>query len=191
LAEISKFRRLRRGEPVLLPSLAAAANGRRRRERWTTAALMLVAFVASAAVGGVLLSRAAVPALEAATAAPSAAGFGLVARFPICSGSARITCVVDGDTFWLEGVKYRVADIDTPEVSAPGCAEEGVLGRRATQRFAELLNAGPFELGDYERDEDRYGRKLRIVLRDGQSIGMMLVAEGLAQRWGGQEREWC
>lgn len=151
---------------------------------------MLVAFVASAAFGGLLLSRTSVPALEAPTA-PSAAGLGLVARFPLCSGSVRVTCVVDGDTFWLEGIKYRVADIDTPEVSSPGCAAEGALGRRATQRFAELLNAGPFVLGDYERDEDRYGRKLRIVLRDGQSLGMMLVAEGLAHRWGGQEREWC
>ncbi len=31
----------------------------------------------------------------------------------------RRTCVVDGDTIWLEGVKIRIADIDTPEISQP------------------------------------------------------------------------
>ena len=55
----------------------------------------------------------------------------------------------------------------------------------------ELLNAGPFELAPYERDEDQYGRKLRIVMRDGQSLGQLLVAEGLAHPWGGARRGWC
>jgi endonuclease YncB( thermonuclease family) len=35
-------------------------------------------------------------------------------RFAVC-GLIRHTCVIDGDTIWLEGVKIRVADIDTPE----------------------------------------------------------------------------
>lgn len=35
--------------------------------------------------------------------------------FPICNGPLRTTCVVDGDTIWMGGVKIRIADIDTPE----------------------------------------------------------------------------
>src|SRR5690348_2051031 len=31
--------------------------------------------------------------------------------FERCSGPERSTCVVDGDTFWLEGTKIRIADI--------------------------------------------------------------------------------
>lgn len=31
------------------------------------------------------------------------------------------------------------------------------------------------------RDEDKYGRKLRIVMRDGESLGGALVDEGLAR----------
>ena len=38
--------------------------------------------------------------------------------FAVC-GMVRRTCVVDGDTIWLEGVKIRIADIDTPEISQP------------------------------------------------------------------------
>jgi len=55
-----------------------------------------------------------------------------------------------------------------------------------------LLNDGPFELQSFQsRDTDRYGRKLRIVIRDGVSIGERLVAEGLARRWTGRRMPWC
>jgi micrococcal nuclease len=41
------------------------------------------------------------------------------------------------------------------------------------------------------RDEDRYGRKLRTIERDGRSLGDVLVAEGLARPWDGARRSWC
>ena len=114
----------------------------------------------------------------------------VIARFVPC-GSRRITCVVDGDTFWLNGVKYRIADINTPEVSSPGCAYEAERGRQATVRLTQLLNEGPFTLARADRDEDRYGRKLRVVEREGRSIGAQLVSEGLAHQWQGRREGWC
>lgn len=112
--------------------------------------------------------------------------------FPICSGPMRTTCVVDGDTIWMDGVKIRIADIDTPEVGEPKCEEENELGRRATQRLRELLNSGPFELRAWQgRDEDKYGRKLRVLVRDGRSLGDQLVSEGLARTWSGRREPWC
>ncbi|MNL82842.1 hypothetical protein D3C87_2103280 [compost metagenome] len=76
-------------------------------------------------------------------------------------------------------------------MSSPQCAQEAALGRRATERLTQLLNAGPFTLARIDRDEDQYGRKLRIVRRDGQSVGMALVAEGLAEEWQGYRGSWC
>lgn len=112
--------------------------------------------------------------------------------FNLCDGPIRQTCVVDGDTFWLDGAKIRVADIDTPEVSEPRCPSEYELGMRATRRLAELLSLGPFELQAWpERDEDGYGRKLRVVVRQGRSLGDQLVAEGLARTWSGRREPWC
>jgi endonuclease YncB( thermonuclease family) len=113
------------------------------------------------------------------------------AHFQICTDAQRVTCVVDGDTIWLEGVKIRLADIDTPEISQPSCPEELALGQKATTRMAVLLNAGPFEVEPYERDEDVYGRKLRILSRNGTSLGARLVEEGLAHVWDGQKHSWC
>lgn len=124
-------------------------------------------------------------------APPAAVATVTAQSFPVCAGGTRITCVVDGDTFWLDGEKIRIADINTPEIGSPSCSSEAVLGRQATKRLAELLSAGPFALAPADRDEDRYGRKLRIVERDGSSIGQMLVAEGLAHEWQGRRESWC
>ena len=114
------------------------------------------------------------------------------AEFARCSGGNRQTCVVNGDTLWLDGAKIRLADINTPEVSQPHCASEGALGEAATRRLIALLNAGPFSLERQgRRDVDRYGRLLRVVTRDGQSLGRVLVAEGLAEEWQGRRGNWC
>lgn len=125
----------------------------------------------------------------AGSAAPAVEQYQL--SFGRCDGPVRTTCVVDGDTFWLEGTKYRLADINTPEIISPECAAEAMLGEQAASRLVSLLNSGGFSLRSIDRDEDRFGRKLRIVTRGGQSLGVTLIAEGLAERWSGSRRRWC
>jgi len=102
-----------------------------------------------------------------------------------------MNCVVDGDTIWLDGEKIRIADIDAPETHPPRCDREADLGRRATERLHELVNAGPFSVAVMGRDTDRYGRKLRVLTRDGKSLGAALVSEGLARTWAGRREPWC
>jgi endonuclease YncB( thermonuclease family) len=149
---------------------------------WTIAALVAVAIYAVAHEGGAARRVAAITA---------PASDQTLVSFPFCSDGRRVTCVVDGDTFWLSGTKIRIADIDTPELSPPRCEAERIKGEAAKSRLRELLNAGPFSLVAGWRDEDRYGRKLRTVTRDGRSIGEILVAEGLARRWDGARHPWC
>lgn len=113
-------------------------------------------------------------------------------HFSKCRAGARRNCVVDGDTFYLNGEKIRVADIDTPETHPARCSYEAKLGARATQRFTTLLNNGPFTVKSISgRNKDRYGRKLRTLHRGGQSLGSILVAEGLARKWQGRRLPWC
>jgi micrococcal nuclease len=112
--------------------------------------------------------------------------------FRLCAERRLQNCVIDGDTIRYGGVKIRLADIDTPEVFSPKCGSEAALGQQATERLLELINAGPFELVPAgSRDEDRYGRKLRTIERNGRSLGDTLIAEGLARRWDGARRSWC
>ena len=115
----------------------------------------------------------------------------LAASFALCAEGPRTTCVVDGDTFWLNGEKVRIADINAPETHSAGCPAEQTLGDRATRRLIALLNAGPFDLAIEGRATDRYGRSLRVVRRGGHSLGGQLVSEGLAEPWRGRRSDWC
>lgn len=116
----------------------------------------------------------------------------LAAAFALCPNGPRNTCVVDGDTFWLQGEKVRIADINAPETHGAQCPIEQRLGESATMRLITLLNAGPFDLAaSGPRDRDRYGRLLRVVTRRGRSLGQELVAEGLAESWKGRRSSWC
>jgi hypothetical protein len=179
-------------EIVRLHRQARAAQFRaqaKRRNRFGLTMLALGAFLAVAAVGAYALPYV-MPYLPSLTQSPSTPDIVAMA-FPMCKSGRGSNCVIDGDTFKINGQSIRVADIDTPETRDYGCAAEKALGDRATARMRQLLNAGPFELQPYERDEDKYGRKLRIVTRDGQSLGQILVAEGLARSWDGSRHPWC
>lgn len=113
-------------------------------------------------------------------------------QFTLCSRGNQVQCVVDGDTIYYSGLKIRLEDIDAPETYQSKCESELALGKRATNRLLDLVNAGPFELINRGgRDEDRYGRKLRTVERNGRSLGEILIAEGLARRWDGARHSWC
>ncbi len=112
--------------------------------------------------------------------------------FKMCSRPPHFNCVIDGDTFYLRNQSIRIADIDTPETNGARCSYEADLGAQATRRLFSLINQGPFTVKPISgRDEDRYGRKLRTLHRDGQSIGDILVSEGLAREWTGRRLPWC
>ncbi len=144
------------------------------------------AFAEGAAEIGLAVPRAA-PVAEARAGADDIGH----ARFDRCSGPVRVNCVVDGDTFWLDGEKIRIADLNAPEISSPRCASEARLGARATEALIVQLNAGPFALESIDRDEDRYGRKLRRVTRGGESVGDAMVSAGVARWYGEGRRGWC
>ena len=112
--------------------------------------------------------------------------------YSLCRSAAQRFCVVDGDTFWHAGVKIRIADIDTPEISEPRCRSEEALGHRAKERLLALVNEGPFEIvRSGGRDEDVFGRKLRVLIRGGRSLSTILVEEGLARHWTERRESWC
>jgi endonuclease YncB( thermonuclease family) len=169
---------------------------------WRAAFLVFIA-VFTAAMGVILLQAEPGSALgrmrEAlhvktadASQTDEASGAAKSRSFGYCYTGGGWNCVVDGDTFWMEGVKIRVADIDAPETHPSRCSYEDDLGQRATVRLHDLLNQGPFSLQSLpDRDEDRYGRKLRIVRRNGNSLGDQLVSEGVARRWIGHREPWC
>lgn len=116
------------------------------------------------------------------------------AAMPTCTGPDRaarkLTCLVDGDTGWERGVKWRLLDIDTPEIDHAACPAERAIGKAARKRLAELMG-GRYTIADSGK-RDRSGRVLaRVVLADGSDAGSALIAEGLAQPWPNKGNVWC
>ncbi|MGX7926956.1 conjugal transfer protein TraB [Tsuneonella sp. HG094] len=97
---------------------------------------------------------------------------------------ARMTCAQPGG-------RYAVSEV-TPEISSPQCDVEYERGIRARDRLVVLLNEGEFELRPIgSRDKDQYGRKLRVIMRSGRSLGDQLVSENFARTWTGRRETWC
>lgn len=166
-----------------------------RSSRWWSHPAVIAAGSALIGLGGGLLSlRWPLPDQSSPDRRPAAVAPAddMVRTFSLCYRGGGTNCVVDGDTLWLDGTKIRIADIDTPETHPPRCTREAQLGRRATTRLQELVNQGAFSVEPADnRDTDRYGRKLRILTRRGESLGDILVREGLARPWEGSRRPWC
>ena len=178
---------------------AAARDRREDRAAWRDAArrlgpigiaLPIAAFTAVLLWNGGPPGFAATGFADAPGMSAARTGDHEAAGFARC-GMVRYTCVIDGDTFWYRGTKIRIADINTPELSKPECAHEAQLAEKATTRLTALLNAGAFSLESIDRENDRYGRTLRIVSRGGGSLGDALIGEGLAERWHGRRGSWC
>ena len=117
---------------------------------------------------------------------------GRTVAFGFCAGRSGDNCVIDGDTFIMDGAIIRLAGIDTPEIGGAQCREERARGEAAEQRLHQILNSGPVQIVPAGgRDRDRYDRLLRDALVAGQSVSEWLVAEGHARRWQGRKESWC
>lgn len=112
----------------------------------------------------------------------------------ICTGGNRaarkVTCLVDGDTGWEKGEKWRLLKIDTPEIEHRGCEAELQRANEALARLQSLMSIG-YKI-DWEGKRDRNGRKLvYLILNDGRDAGDVLLSEKLAQPWPNKGNIWC
>lgn len=113
-----------------------------------------------------------------------------------CSGGNRaarhVTCIVDGDTGWHRGTKWRMLDIDAPETFGAQCDRERAIGDKAKRRLIALMSRGYQLANNGEKDRTSDRRNLvRVILSDGQDAGKVLIREGLAQPWPNKGNRWC
>lgn len=115
----------------------------------------------------------------------------LSADFSYCKWGGGTNCVVDGDTFFINGAKVRIANIDAPETHDYRCESELQLGEQAASRLQALLNSGSVTMTSIDRDRDAYGRLLRNVSVGGRDVGAALITAGVARAYAGGRRPWC
>ena len=91
--------------------------------------------------------------------------------------AGRVTRIVDGDTFWINGqdVRIRIWALDAPETDERG-------GPAATAKLTRLISGQ--ELACRERDIDRYGRIVgQCFLPDGRDITAAMIESGTATEY--------
>ncbi len=114
---------------------------------------------------------------------------------------SEVTSIYDGDTFranikeYPELIGYRIGvrvnGIDTPEMRGK-CLKEKKLARAAKQFSVEKLRgAKKIELRNMKRG--KYFRIVADVYVDGESLGIMLIEQGLAVVYDGghKAKDWC
>ncbi|MCK4712810.1 MAG: thermonuclease family protein [Marinosulfonomonas sp.] len=102
------------------------------------------------------------------------------------------TCIVDGDTLWLNGVNIQMKDFDTPEprVNICGSFFEIDLAYAATNRLQELLNSNAWTIETFGIDGTG-ARRLATIKINGEDVGETLIRERLARRWPDGPEFWC
>lgn len=124
------------------------------------------------------------------------AGPALATDLEMCGNrpnTADKTCVVDGDTLWLNGENIRLKDFDTPEPQTQICggAAEVALAHQASARLLDLLNGNEWTIERFGYDSTSSRRTLATIRINGQDVGDILIAEGLARRWPSGIEFWC
>jgi endonuclease YncB( thermonuclease family) len=112
----------------------------------------------------------------------------VAAEWPVCSGGNRaarhVTCVVDGDTWWQDGVKYRLACVDAVEI-------DDARGIEARDELRQLLGRADAQVRDLGI-KGHYNRSLAIVGIADTTAGRILVSKGLAEKRHYRDtRSWC
>lgn len=103
--------------------------------------------------------------------------------------------VIDGDSVEFQGANVRLIGFDTPEVRGhEECDEELALGERASARLRELLEAhrAIICITGTDCQFDRECGILAVrVSRQTLNVGSILISEGLAVPFTGEQGDWC
>ena len=103
--------------------------------------------------------------------------------FAFCGRSGLNNCVADGNTFWMKGVKMKLAGIQVPQTDNARCMEERQKGFSAKVRLRDMLNAGGFQVAS--------AGDASTLTKSGVSFSDQLVREGLAFQAGARNQSWC
>ncbi len=89
--------------------------------------------------------------------------------------------IIDGDTLILKGVTYRINGIDAPESAQKCISDRGkkwACGDAATNLLYQLTNQA--EVSCDKLAVDPYNRIVARCFADGQDVGKIMVAKGMA-----------
>jgi micrococcal nuclease len=84
--------------------------------------------------------------------------------------------VVDGDTLDINGIRIRLALVDTPEIG-----ESGYESAKSFVKGLCLGNDAEVDIDDGQRGGDRYGREIGVVYCNGVNVNSELIEKQYAR----------
>jgi endonuclease YncB( thermonuclease family) len=105
----------------------------------------------------------------------------------ISVANAASISVADGDSFRMDGERYRLQDIDAPELHQSckdNAGRDWACGRQARDELRRLLRQGAVSCQRITRD--RFGRFVAVCNAGGRDIGEAMVRNGWATAYKGR-----
>lgn len=106
---------------------------------------------------------------------------------PVTPASASALRVADGDTFEIAGQRFRLQDIDAPELHQncrDAAGREWACGRQARNELRRLIGGNAVNCTPAARD--RFGRTIATCEAGGQDLGEAMVRAGYATAYKGR-----
>ena len=89
----------------------------------------------------------------------------------------------DGDSGRVDGIRFRLAEVDAPEMGRSAeCAYERELGRAAKRYVESVTASGRVQLVDWG-ETDRFDRLVVDLIVDGKSVIDLGIANGHLEEW--------
>jgi endonuclease YncB( thermonuclease family) len=100
--------------------------------------------------------------------------------------------VIDGDTLRDGAERYRVENLDAPELGwRAQCPAERALAEAARAEAARLVARARTVAAIPSGRRDRYGRVVARIELDGRDFGEALIRRRLARPWTGRKSDFC
>lgn len=88
----------------------------------------------------------------------------------------------DGDSGTIDGERFRLADVDAPEIRGAQCEAERLHGEAAKAYIRQLSLGVDIQIvADF--GQDRYDRRVIELEFDGQNVSDLLLARDYLQAW--------
>jgi hypothetical protein len=108
--------------------------------------------------------------------------------FALCDDVRGDACILSANAYAWRGTRYHLADISVPSGTAPRCPAEAERAQKGRAALAAMVNGGAFEARPDAADPDPAAR---LLLRDGVSIGQLMILKGHAKPWSRTPIDWC
>jgi len=147
----------------------------------------LVAIALALGIGGTMLAMQVMPASSAPANTLSPVN-SIADEFSLCDDARGDACVLSADAYAWRGKRYHLADIQGPSEIEPQCPQEAALARKGRAALMAMMNGGAFQTLQDSADNDPAAR---VLMRDGVSIGQLMILKGHAKAWSRDPVNWC